>query len=281
MHLVARSMREPDGTFEYIGAIQDITRQRMAEAKANDDDVRMRKLQNELAHANRLATVGQLSAALSHEVRQPLGSVVASGKAGMNWLAAEPPDLQAANRALERILSGAHRAAEILDRTKMYARTTGLVREPVAINSIIADTVALLSVEARQRDILIEVDLEETVAMPMADRVQVQQVVMNLTVNAMDALTETEGVKRITVRSRNGCSGVEVTVADTGPGVDPADRDGIFEAFHTTKTHGLGMGLAICRSIVEAHGGRIGVDPIEPRGCAFNFDLPIRSVGET
>lgn len=279
LHFVIRARYEPDGCLAYYGAIQDVTERRRAEQEAVRRERRMAEMRNELAHANRLATVGQLSTSISHDVRQPLASLVLSSRAGLNWLACAQPNINAARIAFERIQAAGQRASEILDRTKAFARKAQPSKEFVEINTIVADTVALIAPDARRRAIAVSADLTEGLAAPFSDRVQIQQVILNLAVNAMEAMDGPhEGPRQVMIRTWKASEdAVGVGVCDTGPGVPQERRGRLFDAFYTTKPGGMGMGLAICRDIIEAHGGKLWMVPNEPGGAAFHLTLPLLS----
>jgi signal transduction histidine kinase len=223
--------------------------------------------------------VGQLSTSISHDVRQPLASLVLSSRAGLNWLACAQPNIDAARIAFERIQAAGQRASEILDRTKAFARKAQPSKEFVEINTIVADTVALIAPDARRRAIAVSADLTEGLAAPFSDRVQIQQVILNLAVNAMEAMDGPhEGPRQVVIRTwKSSEDAIGVGVCDTGPGVPQERRGRLFDAFYTTKPGGMGMGLTICRDIVEAHGGKLWMVPNEPEGAAFHLTLPLLS----
>lgn len=277
LHFMIRARRGAEGRLEYIGAIQDVTQQRREEVGRLESELRIAELRSQATHANRLATVGQLSAAISHDVRQPLASVVISSRAGLNWLSGDSPNIEGARRAFERTLAGGLRATEILERTKSFASKDPPSKATVRIDDIIADTIALVEPDAVQRGITIRTDLEAGLAMPCADRSQIRQVVINLLVNAMDAISELDhDRRRVTLATwTESPEEVGIGVCDLGPGVSEGERDRLFEAFYTTKPGGMGTGLAICRDIIEAHGGRLWVAPNEPVGARFTFTLPL------
>lgn len=265
--------KRPDQGVAYI---IDLTERRQAEALLRESEQRYRELQLELAHANRVATMGQLSAWIAHDLSQPLASVVTSGNAGLRWLAADPPNMRRAHGAFERIVRDGHRAAGILDRIRALVKKTSPRREPVDINEVVSETLALIGTEARRSGIIVKMNLAKTLPIVSADRVQIQQVVLNLIVNSMEAMTEdTTQLRELTVVSSTDTSDrAVVAVGDSGPGLTAEHRDRVFDAFHTTKPNGLGMGLAICRTIIESHEGSIWVTPNEPRGAIFRFALP-------
>ena len=268
---------ESEGGVAYV---LDLTGRRDAEEAARTNARRYRELQSELAHANRVATVGQLSAAISHDVRQPLVGVVTSGSAGLNWLAMDPPNISAAQRALKRAISEGHRAAEVLERTRALVKKLPPKCEMVSINRIISETVGLVSGEAAQKGVRLRLALGTRMPPIMADRVQMQQVILNLIMNAIEAMSEVTDAQRDLdlVCSVDHARRIRVQVRDTGPGV-PADAlTRLFDSFYSTKADGMGMGLPISRTIVETHGGEIGVEKNAPRGAVFWFSLPVAEV---
>jgi len=273
----AASFSEPgfddDGGVTFI---LDLSARRQAEEEARASERRYRELQSELAHANRVATVGQLSVAISHELRQPLVGVVTSGSAGLNWLAAQPPNIAAAREAMSRVVSEGHRAAQVLDRTRAFVTKLPPRMDPIDINSIITDTVALVNEQADLLRVRLSLDLDFDLSHVSADRVQLQQVLLNLALNALEAMADADGaVRELTIVSGYEGSEVFVAVRDTGPGIAADRREQIFDAFYSTRPDGMGMGLAICRTIVELHGGTLTVSPNEPRGAVFRFRLPV------
>jgi PAS domain S-box-containing protein len=265
--------KRPDQGVAYI---IDLTERKKVEERMRESERRYGELQSELAHANRIATMGQLSAWIAHDVSQPLAAVLISGDTGLRWLAADPPNLKMARRAFERIIRDGRLAGDILDRIRALVKKTSPHREPVDINEVVSETLALTGAKTRSNGIIVKLDLAETLPAVLADRVQIQQVVLNLIVNAVEAMTsESVQPRDLTVVSGTDASGrAFVSVGDSGPGLTAEECDRVFDAFHTTKSSGLGMGLAICRTIVESYGGSIWVTPNEPRGAVFGFALP-------
>lgn len=256
--------------------IVDLSARRDAEEAARASNRRYRNLQSELAHANRIATVGQMSAAISHELRQPLMGVVSSGSAGLNWLAAEPPNIAAARRALERAVSEGHRAAQVLERTRSLVAKRPPRNGLFDINAVISDTVALTREQISLSHVTLQMELDETLPRVSADRVQVQQVILNLIINAVEAMASTDTALRHLriVSSRDVADLICVSVHDTGPGVPPDLQEKLFEAFYSTKPDGMGMGLAISRSIMESHGGKLWMTSDESHGAVFRLSFP-------
>jgi PAS domain S-box len=258
-----------------VDFIVDLTEQKQAEERFREGERRYRELQAELAHANRVATMGQLSAWIAHDVNQPLVSIVSGAGAGLRWLSADPPNVAAALRAFERVVRDGLWAAEVLDRTRGLFKKAPPQKEPVDVNQIIAETLALVEAQARRNGILVRTDLAAALAPVCADRIQIQQVVLNLIVNAIEAMNSDSTHRRdlFVVSATDPADHVVVAVHDSGPGL-PAESRGLFDAFYTTKREGLGMGLAICRTIIESFGGRIWATPNTPRGAVFQFTLP-------
>lgn len=267
-----------DGTpNEGVAFIVDLTEQKRAEEKLRESEQRYRVLQSELAHANRIATMGQLCTWIAHDVRQPLVGVVASANAGLRWLSAQPPNVSAAARALERVVREGHRAADVLDGIRALVKKANPHEELVNINEVIRETITLLGPEAERKGIVVREDLAGDLPFVSADRIQTQQVIVNLMVNAIEAMDNaaTPLPHNLLVASSADASGaVRVAVSDSGPGIPAEHQDQLFDAFFTTKSAGLGMGLAISRTIIESFGGRIWVTQNTPRGAVFQFALP-------
>jgi PAS domain S-box-containing protein len=259
-----------------VAVIVDLGKQKEAETRALASERRNRLLQAELAHANRVATMGQLAAWIAHDVKQPLVSVVSSGQAALRWMDHDPPNDQAARRAIDRVIRDGLRAGDILDRVRALTRKTPPRAEQVDLNGVIADTVALVAPEAERKGIRVSTSLAGEPLLGMCDRVQMQQVLLNLLLNAMESVEAyANEAKELSVTSGVDAQGqLRMSVLDTGPGLSPADAEVCFQAFFTTKAEGLGMGLAICQSIVESFRGRIWCEPNAPRGAAFIITLP-------
>ena len=262
-----------------VAIVVDLSQQKQAEARALAVERRNRMLHAELAHTNRLVTMGHLSAWIAHDVKQPLAGLVTSANAGLRWLAANPPNMEAGVRALQRVLRDSARAADILDRTRALMRRAPASVEAVDMNQVIGETLSLVVAEADGKGIGIVAALHPDPLFAAAERTQLQQVVLNLLINAIEALdTDAPGHPRElrVVSGLDPMGRVMVEIRDTGPGLPTADGEDIFEAFYTTKPRGLGVGLAICRSIVEAFGGQIDASPNTPRGATFRFIVPRR-----
>lgn len=261
-----------------VSYILDLSARKLAEEAARASDRRYRELQSELAHANRVAVAGQLSASISHDVMQPLVGIVTSGSAGLNWLDSDPPDIEAARRAFERVISEGHRAGDVLERTRALVKKSPPKTEVVDINHIISETASLISAEAVKRDVIVRILLNKGVPKILADRVQVQQVILNLSVNAIEAMaSQSNGAGRcLTITSSMHSEDVvSIAVRDTGPGISPEIWNKVFDAFYSTKTQGMGMGLAISKSIAKSHGGRLWITANDDNGATFWFSLPV------
>jgi PAS domain S-box-containing protein len=242
------------------------------------DGKRAEQLQTDLAHTNRLSILGELVASISHELAQPITATTNNAKASLRWLQREPPDLKQVRKGTESIIEAGTFASEIIDRLRSLYKKSTPKRELVPINEVISDMTGMLRSEARRYGVSVRTDLKGDLPMTVADRVQLQQVFMNLMLNGIEAMKDTGGV--LTVNSQLGEDGqIEISVNDTGPGLTPGKADQIFDAFFTTKPQGSGMGLAISKSIVEAHGGRIWANGNGGRGATFHFTLPAAPPG--
>jgi C4-dicarboxylate-specific signal transduction histidine kinase len=236
-----------------------------------------RKVQNELAHANRVLTMGQLTASITHEVNQPITAAVTNAQAALRWMSAEPPDFGEVSEALAGIIKEGNRASEVIGRIRALIKKAPPRKDAVSINDAILEVVALTRTEAANNGVLVRTQLAEGLPPVQGDRVQLQQVMMNLIVNAIQAMSGIgEGARelQISIDAAPSEGGVRVGVRDTGPGLSPESLSRLFEPFYTTKPEGMGMGLSICRSIIEAHGGRLWAIPCEPQGALFQFTIP-------
>ncbi len=254
----------------YRGVSQHITERKRAEETLRD-------VQMELAHANRVATMGQLSALIAQEVKQPITAAVTYAFAARRWLSAEPPNFREVDDALSLIVKEGNRAGEVVGRIRALIKNVPARKDAVAINDAILEVIALTRTEAANNGVSVRTQLAEGLPRVQGDRVQLQQVLLNLIINAIEAMRDVgEEERELRISSRNEPDGVSVEVRDSGPGFAPADLDRVFEAFYTTKPGGLGMGLSICRSIIEAHNGRLWASPNVPRGAIFGFIAPAR-----
>jgi C4-dicarboxylate-specific signal transduction histidine kinase len=229
----------------------------------------------QLAHISRVTMLGELTASIAHEVNQPLTATLINGNACLSWLGAQPPNLEEATRALERIISDSARASDVIARVRGLFKKSALQRERVNINDIVRDTVALTRIEIEKNRVAVKLQLADNLPLVWGDRIQLQQVVLNFVLNAVEAMNDAGGSspKLLVVSTRQEMQNVLVAVHDSGRGLDPAKISRLFDAFYTTKQDGLGMGLAISRSIIEAHGGKIWAEANNPRGAVFRFLL--------
>ena len=259
----------------YRGTGTDVTALRTVEAEARENEQRYRKAQLELAHANRVATMGQLTASITHEVNQPITAAVTYALAARRFLGAEPPNLREVDEALSLIVREGNRAGEVVGRIRALIKKAPARKDAVAINDAILEVIALTSTETANNSVSVRTQLAEGSPHVQGDRVQLQQILLNLIINAIEAMRDVgEDERELLISSRSEPDGVSVEVRDSGPGFAPAALERVFEAFYTTKPGGLGLGLSICRSIMEAHDGRLWASPNVPRGAIFGFIAP-------
>jgi PAS domain S-box-containing protein len=256
-------------TWTFSSFIRDITARRRAEED-------LRKAQAELAHVNRVMTMGELAASIAHEVNQPLAAILASGDSCTAWLESEPPNLEKARAAAGRIVQAAAQASHIVQRIRALFKKTTSMTTPLEINEVITETVSLVGGEVQRKGVSLHTELATNLPAVFGDRIQLQQVILNLAINGMEAMTDFEDQpRRLVIQSKLAEPGeILVSVADTGPGIDPQQTAQLFAPFFTTKPEGIGMGLSISRSIIEAHGGRLWAVANQPRGAVFHFALP-------
>ena len=257
----------------YRGVSTDIT----AVIRAEQAEQALRKAQAELAHVTRVTTLGELTASIAHEINQPLAALITNAEACMSWLGRSPPDLAAARRSVEWIVEDANRTSEVIRRVRALAKKTDTDKAQLDINELVREAMALVQRELSRHEVSLRMELAPGLPAIYGDRVQLQQVIINLVMNAIEAMQSvTDRPRRLAIRSgRDDLGRVFLTVADCGAGVSEADAERIFTPFFTTKSGGMGMGLAICRSIVEAHAGRLSTFPNEEGGATFQFVLPL------
>jgi PAS domain S-box-containing protein len=254
----------------YRGVGRHITERKRAEEA-------LRAAQMELTHANRVITMGQLTASIAHEVSQPIAATILNAQAALRWLSAQPPNLDEVRQTLGRIRDDSKRAGDVIDRIRALIKKAPPRKDGLAINEAILEVIGLTQGEVVQNGVTVRTQLAEGLPLIQADRVQLQQVILNLIMNALEAMRgASDGARELLISTgRDASNGVHVSLRDTGPGLNPASLERLFDAFYTTKSSGLGMGLSICHSIIEAHGGRIWAGANEPRGAVFHFTLPL------
>jgi PAS domain S-box-containing protein len=269
LHVVARATRSHDGQLEYIGAVQDVTERRRSEDALN-------KLRSDLAHMGRVTTLGALTAAIAHEVNQPLSGIITNASTSLLMLADDPPDIEGARGSAERTIRDANRASEVIARLRALFKKTSTASDSLDLNEATRDVLALSVSELQRAQVSVRTELADDVPRVRGDRVQLQQVILNLVLNAAEAMSAIEDRPRqLVVRTeRDEGDHVRLTVRDTGPGVEPHSVPALFEAFHTTKRDGMGVGLSISRSIIERHQGRLWAEGHDGPGASFTFSIP-------
>jgi PAS domain S-box-containing protein len=274
VQVVARPVANADGA-DLIGAVMDVTAIRAAEAA-------LRSARTELAHVMRVTSLGELTASIAHEVNQPLGAVVANAEACIGWLDREQPDLAEARAAIARIVSDGLRAGEVIRRVRALVKRAESEVTLLDINEVVIEAVAFLRHELERSGVSVRLDVGAEPIAVLADRIQLQQVLINLAMNAIEAMQSiTDRPRDLLIRSHRDGTRAQVVVTDTGVGIPQEHIRRIFEAFFTTKSSGMGMGLSICRSIIEAHGGRIGVSSPERGGTTFELSMPLQAVASS
>jgi PAS domain S-box-containing protein len=272
--LTISPMKDASGSVVGVSKLaRDITERKRAEEA-------LRQAQTDLAHASRLTTMGEFTASLAHEVKQPIAAAVTDANTCLRWLTRDHPDVEEARAAAMRIVKDGSRAADIISRIRLLFKKGPPEREPVDVNEVVREMIVLLRSEVMRYSVFLRTELAEDLPQIMGDRVQLQQVIMNLMMNSIDAMKDVDGTRELTIKSQRAENEqLLVAVSDTGVGLPPQGPDQIFNAFFTTKLHGTGMGLRISRSIVESHGGRLWAADTCPRGASFCFTLP--TSGET
>jgi PAS domain S-box-containing protein len=270
VHVVAHAVRDQADQLEFIGAVVDVTANKQAEEK-------LHTARTELAHVTRVATLGELTASIAHEVNQPLAAVVANADAALRWLDRETPDLAAARRSVEWVINDSYRASEVIRHVRALANKTDVEKTSLDFNQVVKDAIVLVQRELTSQRISLRAELAPARLAVFGDRIQLQQVIINLLINGIEAMQPvTDRLRELVIRSgQDESSQVRLSVTDCGVGISAENVNRLFNAFFTTKTNGLGMGLSICRSIVEAHGGRLSASGNEGPGATFQFVLPL------
>jgi PAS domain S-box-containing protein len=272
----ALPLRASDGgILKWYGTVVDFHDRRQAQED-------LRNTQAELAHVNRVMTMGELTASIAHEVSQPLAAAIASGDSCTAWLASEPPNLEKARVAASRMIQAATQANAIVQRVRALFKKTPSITISVDMNELIEETMSFVHGEAQRKNVSFRAELDDALPRVSGDRVQLEQVILNLMMNGIESMAGLDSEpKRVLIRSALPNPGeILVSVADTGPGIDSQHAGRLFAPFFTTKPQGIGMGLPISRSIIEAHGGRLWAEKNEPRGAVFHFILPLKAPSE-
>jgi PAS domain S-box-containing protein len=270
VRVVARAMRSETDNVDFVGAVMDVTSIKLAELE-------LQSTRTELAHVMRVTSLGELTASIAHEVNQPLGAVVANAEACLGWLDRESPDLNEAHAAIERIVRDGHRAGEVIRRVRALIKRTDSQMVPLDVNEIVSEAMSIVEHELLRHRVSQRMELSSDLPVVLGDRIQLQQVLLNLIINGIEAMQPiTDRRRELVIRSeRDETQQVHVTVMDCGIGLSADSAHRMFDAFITTKSSGMGMGLSICRSIIQAHGGRIWASTNEPFGAAVQFTLPL------
>jgi signal transduction histidine kinase len=270
LHMVAHGTRDEDGRPEYIGAVQDVTARRLSEQALG-------KAQSELAHVARVSALSTLTASIAHEVNQPLSGIITNASTCLRMLAAEPPDLDGARETARRAIRDGNRASEVIARVRTLFTKKEFATESVDLNGATREVAALLVGELHRNRVLLQLELADELPPVTGDRIQLQQVILNLVRNASDAMAAVDDRPRqllIRTEEEDG-DGVRVSVRDAGVGVDPQNTSKLLDAFYTTKSDGMGIGLSVSRSIIERHQGRLWAEPNDGPGATFLFSIPV------
>jgi PAS domain S-box-containing protein len=278
IHTIGHPVLNPSGdVVEFVGTVMDVTERRQAEKERE----RLRQVQADLAHINRATTMGELTASLAHEINQPIAAAMTDARTCLRWLAREQPDIAEARETAARMVKAITRASDIISRLRQLFKKGAPKTNLVDVSEVIQEMVVLLRGEASRHSVSIQTDLSADSPRVMADRVQLQQVLMNLMLNGIEAMQDTKSGGQLTIRSSRGEVGqLLISVGDTGIGLPPEQADQIFNAFFSTKAQGTGMGLSISRSIIESHGGRLWATSNSGRGATFSFTLPAAEAQE-
>ena len=269
VHIVAHAVKDRADELEFIGAVMDVTEARRVEGQ-------MHEARSELAHVARVTTLGELTAAIAHEINQPLSAVVTGGRACLRWLAHEPPNLEEGRTAVEDMIDSGIRAGEVISRLRAMMKKSPANRELLNINDAILAVIALVGAEAQRNRVVMRTELSNDLPLILGDRIQLQQVILNLIMNAIEATRGVDQTQRevFVVSRKDGLKGALVEVQDSGAGLEGLALDRLFDPFYTTKPDGMGIGLAVSRTIIESHGGQLRALPNVSKGAVFQFRLP-------
>jgi signal transduction histidine kinase/DNA-binding response OmpR family regulator len=270
LHVVARALRNEAGDVDFAGAVMDVTAIRLAERE-------LHRTRTDLAHAMRVSILGELTASIAHEVNQPLGAVMCNAEACLSWLGCDPPNMNEAHAALDGIVRDGARANEIVLRIRALAKKADTKMTPLKLNEILSEALTFVQHELLSSRVTLRTEYASALPSILADKVQLQQVILNLILNGIEAMEPvSDRPRELVIRSeRDEAQQVRVTVADCGVGFSADSAARLFNTFFTTKSDGMGMGLSICRSIIELHGGRIWAEPNAPHGATIQFTLPL------
>ena len=269
VHVVARAFRDEAGEVEYVGSVMDVSAMRLAERE-------LHKTQTDLAHVMRVTSLGELTASIAHEVNQPLGAVLINAAACLSWLNHEQPNLTEAHAALDRIVRDGARAGEVIRRIRTLAKKADTKMAPLNLNEVLSEALILVQHELLSSRVALRLEQASALPLILADKVQLQQVILNLVINGIEAMQAiTDRARELTIQSEHDDQQVRVTVTDCGVGFSADSAGQLFNTFFTTKSSGMGMGLSICRSIIELHGGRIWAVPNIPHGARIQLTLPL------
>jgi predicted ATPase/signal transduction histidine kinase len=269
IHVMARAFRDELGDIDFVGAVMDVTAIRLAERE-------LHKTRTDLAHVTRVTSLGELTTSIAHEVNQPLGAIMFNAEASLGWLDGDPPNMRETHAALQRIIRDGTRAGEIIRRVRALAKNTEIKMAPLNLHEVLSETLTFVQHELINSGVALRVEHGSALPVILADKVQLQQVILNLVINGIEAMQSiTDRPRELLIRSeQDGAQQVRVTVTDCGVGFSADSADRLFNTLFTTKPGGMGMGLSICRSIIDLHGGRIWAEPNPPQGATLRFTLP-------
>jgi C4-dicarboxylate-specific signal transduction histidine kinase len=266
---VGQMIQHQDGRPEYLGAVRDITQRRLAEETLD-------KVRSEFAHVTRVISLGALTASIAHEVNQPLAGIITNASTCLRMLSAEPPNVEGARETARRTIRDGNRAADVITRLRALFAKKAAATETVDLNEAVREVLALVSTDLLRSRVSLRAELSSESALVIGDRVQLQQVILNLLRNALDAMADVNDRPRHLLVKTDGREDdhARLIVTDSGRGFEPRDAERLFDPFHTTKDDGMGIGLSVSRSIIESHGGRLWAEPNEGPGATFSFSIP-------